>query len=131
MGTNAQPTRDSAVPLTRLRFLGGGPQAAGAEDPEAESEERRYEHERDQRGKEHAAEQHGTQMQGAFLLSAVVLKRAAILQLMAIECQALLFWRDAFFALDLGFDVVNGVSLMDVQGDRLACERLDEKLSWR
>ena len=44
----------------------------------------------------------------------------------------LLVWRNSFLDLDLGIDIVNGARCIDVQGDGLACEHLDEDLrSWR
>ena len=67
-------------------------------------------------------------MQGAFLLDVVVRKRAAVLQLLACEDQALLVRRDALLILDLGLDVVNGVTGLDVQGDGLARQGLHEDL---
>ncbi len=42
--------------------------------------------------------------------------------------EPLLFWKDAFLVLDLGLDIVDGVRRLGVQGDRLACQRLDEDL---
>lgn len=42
------------------------------------------------------------------------------------ENQALLVGRDPLFVLDLGLDVVDGVAGLDLEGDGLAREGLDE-----
>ena len=57
------------------------------------------------------------------LLNVVVGERAAILELLPGENQALLVGRDALFVLDLGLDVVNRVRRLDLQRDGLACKR--------
>mmetsp|Transcript_6403 Transcript_6403/g.13826 ORF Transcript_6403/g.13826 Transcript_6403/m.13826 type:complete len:246 (+) Transcript_6403:115-852(+) len=68
------------------------------------------------------------QVESRFLLDVVVRERAAILQLLAGEDQALLIWRNAFLVLDLGLHVVNGVRGLDIQGDGLASQGLHEDL---
>jgi hypothetical protein len=65
-------------------------------------------------------------VQRRFLLDVVVGERAAILELLAGEDQALLVWWNAFLVLDLGFDVVDCVRGLDLEGDGLAREGLDE-----
>merc|ERR1740139_1673816 len=55
----------------------------------------------------HAAAQAQHQVKRRLLLDVVVRQRAAILELLAGEDQALLIWRDALFVLDLRFDVVD------------------------
>ena len=67
-------------------------------------------------------------MQGRLLLDVVVGQRAAVLQLLACEDQALLVRGDALLVLDLGLDVFNGVARLDLQRDGLAGQRLDENL---
>ena len=62
------------------------------------------------------------------LLDVVVAERAAVLQLLAGEDQALLVGRDALLVLDLGLHVVDGVGGLDVQRDGLAREGLHEDL---
>jgi len=42
--------------------------------------------------------------------------------------ESLLVWGDSFLVLDLGFDGLNGVSLLDLEGDSLSSEGLDEDL---
>ena len=40
--------------------------------------------------------------------------------------EPLVVWRNYFLVLDLDLDIVNGDRCLDVQGDGLACEHLDE-----
>ncbi len=63
------------------------------------------------------------------LLDIVVAECTAILKLFAGEDQALLVGWDAFLVLDLGLDVVDGVAGLDLEGDRLAREGLDEAVA--
>ena len=67
-------------------------------------------------------------MQGGLLVDVVVRQRAAVLQLLAGEDEALLVRGDALLVLDLGLDVVDGVARLDVKRDGLARQRLDEDL---
>merc|ERR1719399_2250022 len=68
------------------------------------------------------------QMEGGLLLDVVILKGAAILELLACEDQTLLVWWDAFLVLDLGLDGINSVGALDFESDGLAGECLDEDL---
>ena len=68
------------------------------------------------------------EVQSRLLLDVVVRKGAAVLQLFAGEDEALLVGRDALLVLDLGLDVVDGVGRLDVEGDGLAGQSLDENL---
>merc|ERR1719482_1970259 len=54
--------------------------------------------------------------------------RAAVLELLAREDEALLVGRDALLVLDLGLDVVDRVGGLHVERDGLAGQRLDEDL---
>ena len=67
-------------------------------------------------------------MKGRFLLDVVIRKGTAVLQLLASEDQALLVGRDAFLVLNLSLDIVYGVTGLNIQGDRLACQGLDKDL---
>jgi len=67
-------------------------------------------------------------MEGRLLLDVVVLKGAAILELLASEDESLLIWGNSFLILDLGLNVLDGVTLLDIKGDGLASESLDEDL---
>ena len=68
------------------------------------------------------------QVQRGFLLDIVVGQRSAVFQLFSGKDQSLLVGGDAFFVLDLGFDVLNGVTGLDVQSDGLAGQCFDENL---
>ena len=70
-------------------------------------------------------------MKGRLLLDVVVAEGATILKLLPGEDQALLVGGDPLLVLDLGFDVVDGVGRLDIEGDGLAGEGLDENLSPR
>merc|ERR550539_249228 len=76
----------------------------------------------------HATTEAQHQMERGLLLDVVIRKRAAVLELLAREDQALLVGRDAFFILDLGLHVLDGVTGLDVKGNGLAGERLDKNL---
>ena len=67
-------------------------------------------------------------MQSGLLLDVVVGEGAAILKLLASEDEALLVRWDAFLVLDLGLHVLDGVGLLDVEGDSLASQGLHENL---
>jgi hypothetical protein len=68
------------------------------------------------------------QVKCRLLLDVVVRQRAAVLQLLAREDQALLIRRDALLVLDLGFDILNSVRALHLQRDGLARQCLDEDL---
>merc|ERR1712093_524067 len=57
----------------------------------------------------HATAQTQNQVKGALLLDVVIRQRAAVLELLAGEDQALLVGRDALLVLDLGLHVLNRV----------------------
>jgi len=76
----------------------------------------------------HAAAQAQHQVQRALLLDVVVAQRATILELLAREDQALLIRRDALLVLDLGLHVRDRVRGLNIKGDGLARQRLDEDL---
>jgi len=67
-------------------------------------------------------------MEGRLLLNVVVRKSSAILELLTSEDESLLVRRDALLVLDLGLNVLDGVSGLDVEGNRLTGEGLDEDL---
>ncbi|KAJ9562952.1 hypothetical protein OSB04_008112 [Centaurea solstitialis] len=52
----------------------------------------------------------------------------AVLELFSSKDQSLLVWGDAFFVLDLGLDVVDGVGALDLQSDGFAGQGLHEDL---
>ena len=67
-------------------------------------------------------------MKGGLLLDVVIRKSAAVLELLASEDKTLLIGRDALLVLDLSLDVVDGVGRLNLEGDGLAGESLDEDL---
>ena len=73
-----------------------------------------------------AAAQTQDQVERRLLLDVVVGEGAAIFELLAGEDQALLVGWDAFLVLDLALDIVDCVGGLDLEGDGLAREGLDE-----
>jgi len=67
-------------------------------------------------------------MKGGFLLNVVVRKGTTILKLLASENETLLVGRDSLLVLDLGLYALDGVGALDLQGDGLSCECLNENL---
>ena len=67
-------------------------------------------------------------MEGRLLLDVVVREGATVLKLLAGEDQALLVGGDTLLVLNLGLDVVDGVGRLDLEGNGLARQRLDEDL---
>merc|ERR1711962_1971525 len=63
-------------------------------------------------------------MEGGFLLDVVVTQCATIFQLLTSKDQTLLIWWDSFFVLDLGLDVINGVTGLNLKSDGLASQGL-------
>jgi len=68
------------------------------------------------------------QMEGGLLLDVVIREGSAVLELLSSEDKSLLVWWDTFLILDLGLDVLDGVSWLDIEGDGLTSEGLDEDL---
>ena len=84
-------------------------------------------------------------MEGRFLLDVVVREGSAIFQLLSGENKPLLVRRNTFLILNFSprgwmsklvtrknnlLDVVNGITLLDIQGDGLACQSLHEDLHY-
>jgi hypothetical protein len=67
-------------------------------------------------------------VEGGLLLDVVVSKGTAVLKLLASKDKALLVRGDDLLILDLGFNIVNGVGLLDLQGDGLTSEGLHKDL---
>ena len=76
----------------------------------------------------HTTSESEDEMEGGFLLDVVVGEGSAVFELLAREDQTLLVGRDALLVLDLGLDILNGVRGLDVEGNGLAGESLDENL---
>ena len=67
-------------------------------------------------------------MQSRFFLDVVIRQSATILQLLASENQTLLIRGNAFFVLNFGFHILDGIAGLYFQGDGLAGQSLDEDL---
>jgi len=76
----------------------------------------------------HTSSKSEDEMEGGLLLDVVVRKGSSILELLSGEDESLLIWWDTFLVLDLGLDVFDGICWLDVEGDGLSCEGLDENL---
>ena len=76
----------------------------------------------------HTTSESQHKMESGLLLDVVVGEGSAVLELLSSEDESLLIWWDALLVLDLGFDIFNGVSWLDVKGDGLTSEGLDEDL---
>ena len=63
------------------------------------------------------------------LLDVVIGKGAAILELLAGEDQALLVWGNSLLVLDLALNIVDGVRGLDLEGDGLARQGLNEAIA--
>ena len=66
------------------------------------------------------------QEQGGIFLNVVVFESASILQLFARKNLMPLVRQDAFLALDFSFDILSGVTGLDLEGDGLACQGLTD-----
>ena len=69
-----------------------------------------------------------TKVKGRLFLDIVVGQGTTILKLLAGEDKALLIGWDALLVLNLGLDIVNGVRGLDLKGDGLSRQGLDEDL---
>ena len=67
-------------------------------------------------------------MKGRLLLDVVIGKSAAILELLASKDETLLIGRDSFLILDLLLYIIDTVRGLDLQGNGLTREGLDEDL---
>merc|ERR1712200_373560 len=67
-------------------------------------------------------------VEGGLLLDVVVGEGPSVLKLLASEDQPLLVRGDTLLVLDLGLDVLDGVGGLNLKGDGLASEGLDEDL---
>jgi len=68
------------------------------------------------------------EMESRLLLNVIIGKGTAVLELFASKDETLLVGRDALLVLDLRLHVIDRVGRLDLKGDRLACESLDENL---
>ena len=76
----------------------------------------------------HSTSKSKDEMESGLLLDVVVGEGSSILKLLTSEDESLLIWRDTFLVLDLSLDVLDGVCWLDIKGDSLTSESLDEDL---
>jgi len=67
-------------------------------------------------------------MESGLLLDVVIGEGSTVLELLSGEDESLLVWWDTFLVLDLGLDVLDGVSWLDIKSDCLTGEGLYEDL---
>merc|ERR1711899_26753 len=67
-------------------------------------------------------------MQGGLLLDVVVRESSAIFKLFTSKDQPLLIWGNALLVLNFGLYIFNGVRGLNLEGDGLASQGLDENL---
>ena len=68
------------------------------------------------------------QVKRGLLLDVVVRQGAAVLELLSSENQTLLVWWNTFLILNLGLNIVNRVTWLDVQSDGLSSQGFNENL---
>jgi len=68
------------------------------------------------------------QVESGFLLDVVVTEGSAVLELLSSEDESLLIRGNSLLVLDFLLHVVNGVGRLDIKGDCLASQRLNEDL---
>merc|ERR550514_1078229 len=76
----------------------------------------------------HSSTETEDQVKSGLLLDVVVAESAAILKLLSSKDKTLLIRRDSFLVLDLGLDVVDGIRWLNIKGDGLSGQGLDEDL---
>ena len=76
----------------------------------------------------HTSSKSEDQVESRFFLDVVIGEGSTILELLTSEDKSLLIWWDTFFVLDLGFDVFDSVCWLNIKGDGLTSESLDENL---
>jgi hypothetical protein len=72
---------------------------------------------------------HSSALASTDLLDVVVRQGAAILKLLASEDETLLVWGNALLVLDLALHIVDGVGGLDLEGDGLARQGLNEAVA--
>ena len=76
----------------------------------------------------HSTSESEDKMKSRFFLDVVVSKSSTVFKLFSSEDKSLLIWRDSFLVLDLGFDIFNGIRLLNFKRDGFTSQGLDEDL---
>ena len=76
----------------------------------------------------HTTSKSEDQVEGRFLLDVVVGEGSSVFELLSSEDESLLIGWDSLLVLDLGLDIFNGVSWLNIKGDGFSGESLDEDL---
>ena len=76
----------------------------------------------------HSTAETKDQMESGLLLNVVIRESASVFELLSGEDQALLIRGNSLLVLDLRLDIVDGIRRLDLKGDGLAGESLDENL---
>jgi len=76
----------------------------------------------------HTSSKSQDEMESRLLLDVVIGESSTILELLSGEDKSLLVWWDSFLILDLGLDVLDSVSWLNIEGDGLSSKGLDEDL---
>jgi len=76
----------------------------------------------------HTTSKSQDEMKCGFFLDVVVGEGSTILELLTGKDKSLLVGRNAFLILNLSFDIFNGVCWLNVEGDGLTSQSLDEDL---
>jgi hypothetical protein len=76
----------------------------------------------------HTSSKSENQMESGFFLDIVVRKSSSILKLLSSKDKSLLIWWDTFLILDFSFNVLNGVSWLNVKSNGFSSKGLDEDL---
>ena len=76
----------------------------------------------------HSTSESEDQVEGGLLLDVVVREGPSVFELLSSEDESLLIGRDSFLVLDLSLDGFDGVRGLNIEGDGLSGEGLDENL---
>ena len=76
----------------------------------------------------HTSSKSEDQVKSGLFLNIIVGKSSSIFKLLSSKDKSLLIWWNSFLILDLGFDILNGVSWLNIKGDSFTSEGLDEDL---
>merc|ERR1712213_269590 len=76
----------------------------------------------------HTSSQSKNQMQSTFFLDVVIREGSSVLELLSSKNQSLLIWGNSFLVLDLSLDILNRVRRLNLKGDGLSSQGLDEDL---